>query len=117
MKRTIAWLFGLCLVVGLAVPGMWAQDKPESSGKTTAGAKKEVRWHGRVLRISKDESYLDVRRGNADKRVHFDNSTKWTKLNKPADPNEIKEGADVICLGEYDAKNEFHATRIDLRRD
>jgi hypothetical protein len=36
-------------------------------------------------------------------------------MNKPADQSEFKEGADVICLGQYDEKKEFHATRIDLR--
>jgi hypothetical protein len=28
---------------------------------------------------------------------------------------EFKDGSDVICLGKYDEKGDFHATRIDLR--
>jgi len=108
-------LFALCVVVGLATPAMFAQENPGSAGKTAAGAKKEARWHGLIVRSSKEQSYLDVRRQNADKRIFFDSSTTWTKMNKPADPSEFKEGADVICLGQYNEKKEFHATRIDLR--
>jgi hypothetical protein len=114
MKRTIVLLFALCVVVGLAAPALLAQENPQSAGKNAAGAK-EARWHGIIVRTSKDQSYFDVHRQNVDKRIYFDSSTKWTKMNKPADQSEFKEGADVICLGQYDEKKEFHATRIDLR--
>ncbi|MCJ7502046.1 MAG: cytochrome c maturation protein CcmE, partial [Acidobacteriia bacterium] len=59
---------------------------------------------------------LDVKRGNSERKIHFDSSTQWTKGKKPIDMSEFKEGSDVICLGKYDEKDEFHATRIDLRR-
>jgi hypothetical protein len=77
---------------------------------------KEVRWHGTLVRFSKDTSSIDVRKGAVEKKIYFDSSTKWTKGAKTVDMSELKEGSDVICLGKYDKKGAFHATRIDVRR-
>jgi hypothetical protein len=30
--------------------------------------------------------------------------------------SEVKEGADIICLGKSDEKGEFLATQVDVRR-
>jgi hypothetical protein len=66
--------------------------------------------------MDKDLSTLDVRRQSIEKRIYYDSSTKWTEGTKAVEMSEFKENADVICLGTYDEKGHFHATRIDLRR-
>jgi hypothetical protein len=108
----------LAFVVVLAASGS-AQDQgtktDESKGKMAAA--KVARWHGMIVRSNKDDSTLTVRRQNVERKIHYDGSTKWTHLNKPAEMTDFKDGADVICLGSYDEKGEFHATRIDLRRE
>ncbi len=82
-------------------------------------AKKETKWQGTVSRIYKDLSQMDIR-GGADpskdlRKVAYDSSTAWTKLGKPGQPDEVKEGSFVIVLGQVDDKGVLHATRIDLR--
>jgi hypothetical protein len=100
-----------------------ASGKPQDQGtKTDEGkgkmaAAKLARWHGLIVRSNKDDSTLTVRRQNVERKVHYDGSTKWTRMNKPAEMTDFKDGADVICLGTYDEKGELHATRIDLRRE
>ena len=64
-------------------------------------------------RLSEAEALL---RKASERKIHFDSSTKWTQGSKTVDMSEFKEGSDVICLGGADEKGEFHATRIDLRR-
>lgn len=113
MRKTIVLtLLGLLMMIGFAAQTATAQAKKQ---KATAAAK-EARWHGLVVRISKDESTLDVKRGNSERKIHFDSSTQWTKGKKTIEMSEVKEGSDVICLGKFDEKGEFQATRIDLQR-
>jgi hypothetical protein len=111
-------LLALWAIVGLAGMGT-AQDQDSKGSDTKAkmSSAKAARWHGTIVRSNKDDSTLTVRRQNVERKVHYDGSTKWTRLNKPADMSEFKDGADVICLGNYDEKGELHATRIDLRRE
>ncbi len=109
-------LIAVFAVIGLAAQTM-AQEKKEK-----AASKKEARWSGMIVRSDKDASTLTVRkRGTTlEKIVHYDSSTKWTtqegKEVKPIEMSEVKDGERVICLGSYDEKGEFHATRIDLRK-
>jgi len=105
-------LLAVFAAAGLTVRGTMAQ---ETEKKTTASAK-QGRWHGTIIRISKDQSTLDVRRRGIERRIHFDDSTKWTGGGKAVEMSEFKEGSDVICLGTFDEKGEFHATRIDLQK-
>jgi hypothetical protein len=107
MRKVLASL----LIVLFAVIGLAAQEKAAGEKK------KEVRWHGTIIRSDKEGSTLTVRkRGETIERaVHYTSSTQWTKLNKPADPSEFKDGARVICLDNYDENKKFVATRIDLR--
>jgi hypothetical protein len=49
------------------------------------------------------------------RKISFDSSTEWTKLGKPGQQDEVKEGSFVIVLGQMDDKGVLHATRIDLR--
>ncbi len=109
-KLTIMLLAGVLASAGLTPQKALSQEKKEPA------AAKELRWHGIIVRINKDESTLDVRKGATERKIHFDSSTKWTQGTKTVDMSEFKEGSDVICLGSADEKGEFHATRIDLRR-
>jgi len=79
----------------------------------------QLRWHGTIVRWSKDQSTLDVRKGTVTKTIHYDSSTQWTQTAggkvKPAEMSAFTEGSDVICIGKADEKNNFVATQIDLR--
>jgi Domain of unknown function (DUF5666) len=103
--------------VFVAVPAGANQAAAENKA---AAAKKEMKWQGHVVRIYKDESQLDIRGGQAARsdevrKVAYDSSTQWTKLGKPGQQDEVKEGSFVIVLGQLDDKGTLHATRIDLR--
>jgi hypothetical protein len=82
-------------------------------------AKDQLRWHGIIVRWSKDQSTLDVRRQTITKTIHYDSSTKWTQTAggkvKSAEMSAFTEGSDVICIGKPDEKGNFIATQIDLR--
>ena len=112
MKKLILLLMAAVFAAAVLAPSpAVAQEKTEKK----AAAAKEARWHGTLVRMNTDKSSMTVVRNRVDKRIYFDSSTKWTKGTKVIEASEIKEGADVICLGQYDEKGEFHATRIDLR--
>jgi hypothetical protein len=87
--------------------------------KNTQASAKETKWQGHVIRIDKQHSMIDIHGGaapsNDARKVAYDSSTEWTKLGKPAQPDEVKEGSFVILLGHLDDKGVLHATRIDLR--
>ena len=106
MRKVMASL----LIVLFAVIGLAAQEKAAGEKK------KEVRWHGTIIRSDKEASTFTVRQrgGTIERAVHYTSATQWTKLNKPAEPSEFKDGARVICLGNYEGNN-FVATHIDLR--
>jgi hypothetical protein len=91
-----------------------------SDAKQAPGAKKERKWQGHVIRINKDASQLEIRGGinsNAQDmlKIAYDSSTEWTKVGKPGQMDEVKEGSFVIVLGHVDDKGVLHATRVDLR--
>lgn len=115
MKKLWVTLFAvLFAIVGLAAQEK--MEKKEKKAKTTTASTKEDRWHGVIVRSSKDQSSLTVRKGNIEKTVVFNDQTKWTNFNKDSDMATVaKDGADVICLGHYDEKGRLVATRIDLR--
>jgi len=111
-KILILVLLGVFAAIGFATQTATAQETKEKP----AVAAKEARWHGTLIRISKDASTLDVRKGTIERKIHYDSSTKWTRGTTAIEMSEVKEGSDVICLGKFDEKGEFHASRIDLRR-
>jgi hypothetical protein len=94
-------------------PPYWVDKGGDCGGP---GPSVQVRWHGTLLRFSKDTSSIDVRKGTIERKIYFDSSTKWTRGTKTIEMSEFKDGSDVICLGKYDEKGDYHATRIDLRR-
>ena len=113
MKRIlVVVLLGILVTMGFVVSTSVAQEKKEKP----AVAAKEARWHGTLVRFNKDASTLDVKRGNSERRIYFDSSTQWTKGKVVIEMSQLKEGSDVICLGKFDEKGDFRATRIDLRR-
>jgi hypothetical protein len=109
-KVSVILLLAVLAVIGFAAPGTTAKEKKASTG----AAAKESRWHGIIIRGDKDASFFDVRKGNIEKRIYYDSSTKWTKGKEGIGSGDVKEGDDVICLGKYNDKK-FVATRIDLR--
>jgi hypothetical protein len=111
-KVIVILLFSVFAVVGLAPHNAIANGQEKA-----AAGPKQARWEGHIVLIGNDASFMDVRNSaNIVKRIHWDSSTTWTRVNKPvADHSEFKEGKRVICLGKYDEKGEFNATRIDLR--
>jgi len=106
----------ILLLAAFAVVGIAAYVTVANAQEKAAAAPKESRWHGIVVRFDKDASTMDVRKGNVERKIHFDSSTKWTAGTKTIDMSEVKEGADVICLGTYEKGSVvMNATRIDLR--
>jgi hypothetical protein len=92
----------------------------EPKAEKKAAKAKEGRVQGHIVRINKDKSTMSIRGGRSSKdtferEISYDSSTQWTKLGKPAQPDEFKEGSFVIAVGKPDEKGNFHANRIDLR--
>ncbi len=112
-KVSMMMLVALFAVIGLALRPAAAQEKKEMKASAAKGA----RWHGQVVRSDKEKSTLTVRRRgqNYERVIHYDSSTKWTMGTKTIDMGEVKDGDEVICLGQYNDKKEFIATRIDKR--
>jgi esterase/lipase superfamily enzyme len=103
-----------CLSIQATTPG-FAQE-----GQMKAAAK-EARIQGLVIRNNDKSMTLTVRtsKEKVEKIVHFDSSTRWTQRTKEGikdiEPSEVKEGDRVICLGNYNEKKEYVATRISKR--
>jgi hypothetical protein len=111
-KVIVILLFTAFMGAGLALgnPVANGQEKAPAAGK-------ESRWQGLIISIDKGASTMVVRKGNVDRKIHWDSSTKWTQGTKVIDMSEFKEGANVICLGTYPSGSAvMSATRIDLRR-
>lgn len=108
------------VLAGAVFVAMPAGANQAETDKAAPAAKKETRWQGHVVRIYKDQSELDIRGGATAhaqdvRKVAYDSSTQWTKLGKPGQQDEVKEGSFVIVLGQVDDKGTLHASRIDLR--
>ena len=110
-KLGVLWLM-LVVVLSMSVPVFARPD-----------TKKETRVEGKVVRRNMDKNTITVRvdKLNAEKTVNYDASTKWTsayhndKKANPIEPSEVKDGDQVICLGTYDDKGDFHATSVSKR--
>src|SRR6266581_3166850 len=111
LKKMAAVLFMIVLVFAVSVPG-FAKD-----------SSKQDRVEGQVVRSNPEKSTLTVRvrETESERTVHYDASTKWVsqyhadKKVNTIDPNEVKDGDQVICLGSYDDKKDFHAATISKR--
>jgi hypothetical protein len=116
MRKTLVFmLLAVFVGMGLATQPAVAQEKEKGKEKKVAAAQ-ETRVRGTVKTIDKDASTMIVtEKSGTEKIVHFDSATEWTRKTQKIDSSEVKEGVHVICLGKYDEKSAFHATRIDLR--
>jgi len=119
MKGSLT-LLSLVLAGAVVVAIPASANQAATENKAVHAAKKETKWQGHVERIYKDLSQMDIRGGVTGesedlRKVAYDSSTAWTKLGKPGQQDEVKEGSFVIVLGQVDDKGTLHATRIDLR--
>ena len=113
VKKQITLLFALVLsslVVAVFAHQAAAQDK-------------EARWEGRIVRSSKAESSLTVRKSGSslEKTCEYDSSTKWVsqyhgdkKIND-IDASQVKEEDYVICKGTAADAGTIKATLISKR--
>ena len=74
VKKLLALLFTFVLAFPLSTLA-FAQGEAPAQAK----AAKEARWEGHIIRSSKDESTLTVRRWvrAIEKTVQYDSSTRW----------------------------------------
>ncbi len=117
VKKLLVLLLTSVLTFPLAT-AVFAQDAPAKEAK-----EKEGRWEGHVIRSSKDESTLTVRKvGSMEERtIHYDSSTKWVsqehgskKVNN-IEAGEVKDGDRVICKGTWGKGGVLHATLVSKR--
>ncbi|MGH9502885.1 MAG: hypothetical protein ACRD20_08545 [Terriglobales bacterium] len=118
LKKLLVLLLTSVLTFPLAT-AVFAQDAPMKGEK----AAKEARWEGTIIRSSKDDSVLTVRKaGTSDERkVMYDSSTKWvsqehgSKKVNDIESSDVKDGDRVICKGTWDKSGILHATLISKR--
>ena len=117
VKKLLTLLFISVLVFPLSTV-VFAQDAPAQ-----AKAAKEARWEGEVIRSSKDQSTLTVRKvGSSQERiVQYDSSTRWvsqehgSKKVNDIDASQVKDNDRVICRGTWEKGGILHATLISKR--
>src|SRR6266566_8541465 len=90
-------LFSLVLAGAVFVAMPASGNQAAADKKEATAVKKEKKWQGEVSRICKDESMRDIQGGPApsvqSRKVAYGNSTEWTKLGKPGQQDEVKEGS------------------------
>ena len=113
VNKLFTLLFASVLVFPLST-AVFAQEAPKEA--------KAARWEGVVIRVSKDQSTLTVRKvGSSDeKTVQYDSSTRWVsqehgKKANDIDVSQVKDGDRVICTGTWDQNGVLHATLISKR--
>ena len=114
LKKQLTVLFALVLTFPLAM-AVFAQKAPAKP--------KEARWEGRIVRSSKADSNLTIRKsgGSVEKTCVYDSSTKWVsqyhadKKVNDIDAGQIKEDDYVICKGTAEKAGEIKATVISKR--
>ncbi len=114
MRRLLVVLLAGILVAGLTVTA-FAQEKAAKPAKQAA-KKVLPQFRGRIVSIDKSAKTMQLRKDNLTKTVIWADDTKWTNRNKKLDAMpDLKEGADVIVLGETDKDGKIVAQRVDLR--
>ena len=111
VKRAVGFLFMAVVVFAVSLPA-FAQ-----------GSAKQARVEGNVTRSNPEKSTLTVRvrATESERTVYYDASTKWVsqyhadKKVNTIEPGDVKDGDQVICMGTYDDKKDFHATTISKR--
>jgi hypothetical protein len=111
MRKVVVFLLvAVFASAGYGLRTVIAQEKQEKATAASQG-----RWHGVIARWDKENSTLDVQKGNAVRKVYYDSSTQWTEGSKTVEMSQFKEGSEVNCVGTYDKSSGLHATRIDLK--
>ena len=129
VKKLFILLFTSLLALPLST-AVFAQDAPKETKaeekaeeKAEKKAMKPARWEGIVVRSSKDESTLTVRKvgSSLEKTVRYDSSTKWVsqehgrKKVNDIDADQVKDGDRAITTGTWDKNGALHATLISKR--
>jgi len=129
VKKLFILLFTSLLALPLST-AVFAQDAPKETKaeekaeeKAEKKAMKPARWEGMVVRSSKDESTLTVRKvgSSLERTVRYDSSTKWVsqehgrKKVNDIDSSQVKDGDRVITTGTWDKNGVLHATLISKR--
>ena len=111
MTHRLFVAMGLCLAIALTL----------SAGSAAAQGKKAApkltRVEGNVQSIDTATKMVTVRlRGKTNTvPVLFSDKTLFTFRNKAGSVDEVKDGRRVICLGNYNDKQQLIASRIDIR--
>jgi hypothetical protein len=110
-------------LLAVALAGAVFAATPASANQAATekkeAAKKDTKWQGKVVRINKDSSTIDIHGGahpsEAQRKIMYDSSTQWTNGGKPGQQEDVKTGSFIIVLGKVDGDGVLHARRIDLR--
>ena len=109
----------LSVVLAGAVFAVTPASANQAATEKKDAAKKENKWQGKVVRVNKDSSTIDIHGGahpsEAQRTIAYDASTEWTNGGKPGQQEDVKTGSFIIVIGTVGADGVMHATRIDLR--
>jgi len=109
----------LSVVLAGAVFMVTPASANQAAAEKQDAAKKENKWQGKVIRVNKDSSTIDIHGGaapsQAQRKISYDAATKWTNGGKPGQQEDVKTGSFIIVIGTVDSDGVMHATRIDLR--
>ena len=110
-------------LLSIVLAGAVLVATPVSANQDTTdkkdAVKKENKWQGKVVRVNKDTSTIDIHGGAApsetQRTISYDASTQWTNGGKPGQQDDVKAGSFIIVMGAVGGDGVMHATRIDLR--
>ena len=109
----------LSVVLAGAVFAATPVSANQAATEKKEAATKQIKWQGKVVRINKDSSTIDIHGGahpsEAQRKIMYDASTQWTNGGKPGQQDDVKTGSFIIVLGTVDGDGGLHAARIDLR--
>src|SRR2546423_13426296 len=66
--------------------------------KTKTTTVKETRWDGIIVRHNESTFTVRKRGSSLEKDIVYSSTTKWTKLNKPAEMGLFKDGERIIAV-------------------
>jgi hypothetical protein len=116
-RLSVAVLIAVFATVGLAAQAT-PKPTPKATPKPEAAKQAQTRLEGVIVRQNKADSTFTVHKrwtNSEERTVVFNSATKWTKMNKPAEMSDFKDGQLIVVLGKLDEKGRLVATRIELR--
>ena len=109
----------LAVVLAGAVFAATPASANQAATEKKEAAKKDTKWQGKVERVNKDTSTIDIHGGahpsETQRKIMYDASTQWTNGGKPGQQDDVKTGSFIIVIGTVGGDGVLHATRIDLR--